>query len=207
MHLTKPPFLLLLLAALTLSGCSTLAPQQQASPAPPTEVDPWALRQASLAASTGFSLSGRAAVQSGDAGWSASLDWVQSGADFQMQLTGPFNQGTVRLEGGTEGVVLSSDGRSLSAPDVDALLGEELGWKVPVAALRYWVLGLPAPEWSTEQLRLDDAGRLTDVRQGPWRLSVLRYADDGPLALPAKVFVMSDQASLRLVIQSFTLKR
>jgi outer membrane lipoprotein LolB len=141
-----------------------------------------------------------AALQSGDKGWSARIDWRQGPVTWSMELVGPLNQGAVRLSGDGAGVVLESEGERAVAPDLEALIGESLGWRVPVEALRWWVLGLPAPDWPAEDVRLDESGRLLDVRQGPWRLSVLSYVDASPLALPRKLYVNGKAAELRMVV-------
>jgi len=198
-----------LLLASGLSACASLRPGGASVPAPvPAPVDDprelaWAQRRQDLSALSGFSLSGRAALQSAGGGWSARLDWEQGPLDWTMELSGPFNQGTLRLAGGAEGVSLESGSERVVAPSLEALLGDSLGWRVPVESLRWWVLGLPAPQWPVEDLRLDAAGRLTDVRQGPWRLSVLAYTDEAPLALPRRIYVNGETAELRLVVQTW----
>jgi outer membrane lipoprotein LolB len=194
--------LLCVLGVGPLSGCASLGAPVSVDEAAPQDAAQaaWMLRQQALAEVTGFRLSGRAALQSGATGWSARLEWVQQAADWSMELVGPLNQGTVRMSGDARQVVVESEGERVAAPNLEALIGDSLGWRVPIEALRWWVLGLPAPDWPAEGLRLDEAGRLTDVRQGPWRLSVLSYVDDSPLALPRKIYVNGEAAELRLVV-------
>ncbi len=193
------------LLAAALSGCAALRPDFVARSVPPPDPQAlaWASRQEALTALPGFDLSGRAALQSDGTGWSARLDWQQGPETWAMELSGPFNQGTLRLASDGSAVSLESGGQRIVAPSVEILLGESLGWRVPVESLRFWVLGLPAPQWPAEDLRLDASGRMTDVRQGPWRLSVLAYMDDTPLALPRRIYVNGEAAELRLVVQSW----
>lgn len=196
---------LIVLTAIGLSGCASLRPGAVAPPASTsvTREIAWAERRQQLEALTGFSLSGRAALQSEGGGWSARLDWQQGPEDWTMELSGPFNQGTLRLAGDAEGVSLESGKERMVAPSLEALLGDSLGWRVPVDSLRFWVLGLPAPQWPVDDLRLDAAGRLTDVRQGPWRLSILAYTDETPLALPRRIYLNGATAELRLVVRAW----
>jgi outer membrane lipoprotein LolB len=195
----------IVLCAIGLSGCASFKPGRAMAPEPggDARVQAWSARREALAALPGFGLSGRAALQSAGEGWSARLDWQQGPAAWTMELSGPFNQGTLRLAGGNGKVRLESGSERVEAASLEALLGERLGWRIPLESLRFWVLGLPAPQWPIEDLRLDAAGRLTDVRQGPWRLSVLAYMDDAPLALPRRVYVNGEAAELRLVVQSW----
>jgi len=196
---------LALLAVVGLAGCASLKPGTTERPVPTSDSRElaWSARQEAITALEGFRLSGRAALQSERAGWTARLDWQQGPQIWTMELSGPFNQGTVRLAGDDSGVSLESDGERIVALSIQALLGDNLGWRVPLESLRFWVLGLPAPQWPVEDLQLDAAGRLTDVRQGPWRLSVLAYMDDTPLALPRRVYVNGEAADLRLVVRSW----
>lgn len=121
-----------------------------------------------------------------------------------MQLVAPLGQGSLQLEGDNQQVELrTSEGRTATSNDPDSLILNELGWRVPVSALRYWVLGLAAPgdaEWE-----LDTFGRLHHLTQEGWKVEFLDYTMQGDTELPSRLFVTNHQAQVRLVIKRWEL--
>ena len=133
---------LLLALALFSAGCS-VAPER---PVAPDAEQAWALHRASLDGLRQWHLTGRIAIQSDGQAWQATLDCSQQRARYTINIIGPLGSGSMRLEGDEAHAVLQSDdGESVSAMDPELLLLRQTGWRVPVRALRYWVLGLPAP--------------------------------------------------------------
>lgn len=196
---------LLLAGAAMLAACAQL-------PLLPTGATPqakaWKAREAALQKLQRWTLHGRIAVQTNDQGFTAGLRWVQRGAAYQLRLMAPLGQGTYELEGNAQGVSLrTADNRMLYAADPKRLMQKNLGWSVPVAGLRYWVLGVPEPGVSVKYLRIDDKGRLSDLEQSGWRVSVLDYRHAGKLDLPAKLYMQNDSLKLRMVVQSWDLPK
>lgn len=192
--------LLPLLLILLLTACAVTPPRP---PATSRELA-WQERQTRLHPISKWQLTGRLAIQSGDDGWNATLIWQQDADRYQMQLIAPLGQGSLQLEGDSQGVVLrNSEGRSAVAADPDQLILSELGWRVPVSALRYWVLGLAAPGEAT--LELDQYGRLDRLRQDGWEVTFLDYVMQGTTELPARLFITNHQAQVRLVIKRWEL--
>lgn len=188
-------FLYLLIPVLLLGGCAT-------APRPIPAVDPgqsWQRHSEALKSLHDWRLTGRMAIQTEDEGWHASLDWHQEGDAYDIHLSGPLGGGSVRLTGNEQWVELQKDdGQRVSAADPEWLLYRQLGWRVPVSALRYWVLGLPAPgqaEWE-----LDPYGHLSLLRQGGWEIRFLDYRREQRLELPGRVFMSNQRAQVRLVV-------
>lgn len=187
------------IAALVLAGCAAL---------PRPADDPgmvWSDRQARLEQLFEWSLSGRVAVRTDSDGGQARVSWQQDGPHYDIRLRGPFGSGTVRLAGGQgQARLWLEDGSVVEAADPEALLYRHTGWWIPVEALRYWVLGLPAPRLSAEY-RLDDWGRLSTLRQAGWSVSFEQYGDQDGLQLPNRLTVESGNARVRLVVSSWEL--
>ncbi len=186
-----------------LSGCAQLAP-----PPTPSAVDPkysqWEARQALLLPREQFVLSGRIAVQRDAEGAQAKLQWQQAGAQFELRLIAPLAQGTFQVSGDDRAVSLvAPNGDSFQAPDLDTLMTSHLKWALPVAGARYWVIGLPVPGHKVTQLSLDDQGRLRDLAQDGWRISVLEYQTVDGLDLPRKLFLLGGTLKLTLVITAW----
>jgi len=189
-----------LFAALLLTGCVS-------APVIPPAADPqqaWQQHQLQLTALTRWAIDGRIAVQTGDEGWHASIEWQQQDDRYTIHLSGPFGQGAVQLEGDGERVTLrSGDEQPLVDDDPELLLYRQLGWRVPVNALRYWVRGIPAPGPAVQEL--NPQGYLARLQQAGWNIEFRDYAHQGRQVLPGKVFVSNHKARVRLVIDQWTL--
>ncbi len=189
-----------LLLALLLAGCAVEPPRQPAS----SRELAWQERQAHLKEVQRWQLTGRLAIQSGDDGWNATLIWRQERERYRMQLVAPLGQGSLQLEGDDQQVELrTSEGDSAIAADPDTLIFNQMGWRVPVSALRYWVLGLPAPGAATTVV--DEFGRLQRLQQAGWEVKFLDYTVQGASELPARLFIANHKAQVRLVIKRWEL--
>ncbi len=192
-------FFLLLLGL--LSGCATISH--------PPSVDKqlaWQQHQQRLSALTQWRLTGRIGIQTAKESLTASLDWSQQQEHYEINMAGPFGSGSLRLSGDNQQVELvTSKDEQLFATDPEQLIYQQTGLRIPVAALRYWVLGLPAPGQITGQT-LDAFGRLASLKQQNWEIYFRRYMQHDDLALPAKVFVNNHHAKVRLVIKRWELQ-
>ncbi len=187
--------IVLLALALLLAGCS-IAPQRTH---PLDTQQAWQQHRQQLATVQQWRITGRLGIQSGHEGWHVSVDWQQQDGDYTIRITAPLGQGSLLLQGSPDGVTLqTSDGEMLRSQDPSLLLYQKLGWKVPVASLRYWVLGLPAPGDAVESL--DEYGRLSHLQQSGWEVKFLDYEQQQNVELPGKVFVTNHLAKVRLVI-------
>lgn len=184
------------LLALWLAGC--------AAPEPVAPSDRRAAAEAHqrwLEDLTQWRASGRVAVEVPGEGWSATVLWLQRETDYRIQLSGPFGQGAVRIDGDSSGVTLrTANGRMARAPSAEQLMAQELGAQVPVAVLRYWLTGRPAPRHPVTHRLVDDAGRLLELDQAGWRVRYTEYVDSEGGALPARVDIARDDTHARFLI-------
>jgi len=181
-----------------VAGCATHPPAQLPDAA--TQDQMWASRHAQLSEMSVWAMSGRVAVKSEGDSWSASMRWQQSGELFDISFSSPLGQQMARLTGDdvTASLYLP-DKRVLSAPNVSDLLDGELGWHVPIAGLRYWLVGLPAPG-SESSSGLDGRGRLAWLEQSEWYIEYSRYRSARILELPEKMVLTRNDLRVRLVI-------
>ena len=91
----------------------------------------------------------------------------------------------------------------LTAITPEKLIRDELGWDVNLAGLKYWIRGIPEPNSKYSQLLLDEKGRLQDMKQSGFTISILRYTDKKNISLPAMLCIKSKDIELRLVIQNW----
>jgi len=187
-------------AALLLGACAG----QPRKPPPPdaSALAQQAARESMLAARDAWSLRGRLGVSDGHDSGSGSLEWNQHGSTFRFSVHAPVtgktwvlsgDDGHARLDGLREQAVESADAGSL--------LERELGWKVPVAELRYWVRGARSPGMASIEFRED--GLPAVIVQGGWTVRYLDYdqAQDPPL--PSKVFATRGDYKVRLAIREW----
>lgn len=184
----------LVLGAL-LAACAPVAVR------PTANVDGDALqaaREASLAAQTQWSFTGRVALSQGKEGGSGRIEWAQRGEDFDIRLSAPITRQSWRLVGNGGQVRLEGlDGGAREGADAEALLLDATGWRVPVKAMAAWVRGLRAD--GPANLRFDPQGRPAALDQQGWNVEYRDWSDAEP-SLPARVFARRDQATVRLVI-------
>ena len=192
---------------MALCACEVLPTQ---SPQTLATEQSWRVRQQALSALNVWSLSGRIAIQTPTEGWHAALSWEQRGESYAIQLSSPLGQGAMQLSGDPAHVTLRTAAGEDSAQDPETLLEKQLGWRLPVSGLRYWVLGLSDPGMPLEHQELDDQGRLIRIRQSGWDIEFRRYAPGGRVDLPDKLFLNNSGAEphleVRMVVENWILQ-
>jgi outer membrane lipoprotein LolB len=149
---------------------------------------------------------GRVAIQRGDEGWSAAMRWQKQESDFQLRLIAPLGRGTYQLAGNQDQVeLIVPDGQRYYSSDAQSLMAEHLGWSIPLGGAEFWLRGLVAPDPPPDYVRRDETGRLQDLHQAGWRISVLRRMQVGGFELPAKLFLHYQDLKVRIVISSWKL--
>lgn len=179
----------LLLAALALGACAAM--RTAALPDTELPVD-WGARRSVLQSWPGFELRGRVAVARGDEGFSGALRWTQTGARARLEVDGPLGVGGARYD--------------LDPAEADgAALERAIGAPVPVASLRYWLLGVPDPASVAEESLDAGSTRLASLRQAGWSVAYTRYAPVPAtrLELPQLIEVSREGLRVRLLIEGW----
>jgi len=165
-------YALSLLLSLCL-GCAplTLPPDQLQSGTHLT------LRKKSLSAKAAFSAQGKLGLQEGKRGGNIRFQWQQVGERYSLALfSGFIGQGSIDISGDANQVILTeADGSKRQAKTPEALIEEALQWSIPVSDLRYWLLGLPAPQTPVEGLKYDDEKRIWQLKQAGWTINYQAY--------------------------------
>ncbi|MFL6713721.1 MAG: lipoprotein insertase outer membrane protein LolB [Sulfurifustis sp.] len=202
--------LVLLLFLMLLAGCAAV-PERPAAGNVETE---WAARREALLRLDAWELRGRVALRTPQEGVQGSLHWSLAPQEQRVDLAGPFGGGRVRLSVGPDGAELrDANNKVYRDASVEALLARVTGWRLPLAGLRYWVVGVPAPD-APARIELDEWGRLQSLAQLGWTIRFIDYVREGAYELPRRVFIESDAregpdpaAEARLVIDQWSVAR
>lgn len=147
-----------------------------------------------------WTASGRLGVSGTAQSGSGGFTWIQEDALSSVQVRGPVGVGSLRIDMEGERLSMrSSDGVQYDAEQVLAELEVRLGVALPIARLRYWLLGLAAPgahRWSVPERILEQDGWL--IEYGEW----LQRA---PLRLPARLILTRERLRLVIVVQQWQL--
>ncbi len=188
-----------LLVLLALAGCRTLPPATAVS-------GPWDVRRPSLQALQHFTVKGRVAVATGSTGFNANLRWTQDADTAHLTLEGPLGVGAVQvISTGATLEVINSHGEHIGNDQARAELRARLGFDVPLASLRYWILGVPAPVSPAQEVLDQAQQRLESLNQDGWHVSYGAYADAHGQTLPARITLERETVRVRLVVDDWQL--
>lgn len=186
------------LIAVAASGCSTLLP----APPPETIITPQDYDAAAQSLAT-WTLRGRVAVNHDGQGWTATLRWGQQRDDYHIDLSGPFGQGAAQFQGNGEHMRAQLAGEEfVREGDPSELMYQVVGWDVPVASLRYWVLGLADPS-QPAQRRWDAFGRPAALDQMGWTIEYTRHREDTVLPLPTRLTATRGDWRFKLIVDEW----
>ncbi|GHA91545.1 lipoprotein insertase outer membrane protein LolB [Modicisalibacter luteus] len=195
-------FTALLFCLALLSGCASQTP----TPDVPRNQVAWSEQRDRVEALDAWRLAGKVGLRTPQDAVSANLDWMQTGFDYRILISGPFGAGRSVLESSAQGVTLTtSDGR-FEAETAEQLMEDQLGWALPVSALDRWVRGLPA-YILPHQTTTDDQGFPTQLRQAGWTINYRDWTWEpelsGGLWLPRRLVMTIDDFRATLVVNEW----
>ena len=184
-----------------LAGCAGTGPREalqgQGNP------QQWREHKRQLTALDGWQIDGKVGIRAPRDSGSGTLFWLQRQDYYDIRLAGPLGRGAARLTGrpGLVALEVANQGR-YEAPTPEALLDEQLGWRLPVSHLIWWVRGLPAPDTRSE-LNLDADSRLASLKQDGWDVEYLRYTEQNGYWLPERIKLHGEDLDVTLVIKDW----
>ncbi|WP_095149131.1 lipoprotein insertase outer membrane protein LolB [Pseudomonas sp. Irchel s3a18] len=184
-----------------LAGCAGFGAREslegQGNPAQ------WRVQKQQLTALDGWQIDGKIGIRAPKDSGSGTLFWLQRQDYYDIRLSGPLGRGAARLTGRPGDVTLevANQGR-YTAPSPDALLEEQMGWKLPVSNLAWWVRGLPAPS-SKSRLSLDADSRLASLEQDGWKVEYTAYTQQNGYWLPERIKLHGRDLDVTLVIKAW----
>ncbi len=159
-------------------------------------------RERSISAGMEWSLHGRIVISGPQDSGSGTLDWRQQGPTFRFDLSAPVTGKTWTLSGDADYAELTGlRAQTVRGANASDLLARELGWKVPVSELAYWVRGIRAPGPADVVFRED--GLPAEFHQNGWTIEFRDYLSEQDPPLPRKIFASNGDYKVRLIIQSW----
>lgn len=182
-----------LLLAVLLAGCA--GPSGSVRPGLPPSADALSV----------WSAAGRIAIAAGDEGGSGSFTWRQERATTTLGLRGPLGAGGLEVVASPGALALSdAAGRRLDTEAARAELRARLGADVPWGSLRYWMLGLPAPDGpASVEDRAEAPRRIID--QDGWRIGYESYTLAEGYALPQRFVATRPGVRVKVVVDDWKL--
>ena len=185
-----------LLVGLLLGACASAPPPKPPLPARDEQV----LRQVL----TEWRASGRLGVKSLDTGFSAGFDWHESAGASTIDVRGPLGLGAVHITRNADLIVIDN-GRGPAqrgaAPfvELEDALAARLGAPLPLAPLRYWLLGVPDPDGAVVR----DADNRFE--QYGWTVTATdpRVVAGAPFVLPRQLTLERPPTRIRVVVDDW----
>ncbi len=149
-------------------------------------------------------MSGRLAVHTQARAFSSTVRWTQRAGQDEIWLSTPLGQSVAHLMADSSGATLTTaESKQYRAASVDSLTQSALGWRLPVAPLRYWLHGSPAPWLPQSATDYDAQHRLLQLTQGEWRITFRYAAAETERVTPTRLDVSDGTVELKLVIDTF----
>ncbi|TFG87478.1 MAG: outer membrane lipoprotein LolB [Chromatiales bacterium] len=191
---------LALLGAGLLAGCVTRGTIVESGLSP-------AVRRATLESLANWEARGRIALKTPGTSGQGSFAWIQTGDQAVLRVSGPFGAGAYEIRWDPARLtVLSKRGEvaaDYTGPDAaERFLDEQLGWSLPVANTRHWLLGLVGPDSPAVPI-VDASGLLVSLTQDGWQVRYGEYRTQGGIAMPRKLVFESAAGRIRFVVDAW----
>lgn len=161
----------------------------------------WQEQERYLSKLDAWEMSGRAGS---GLGFTGQLSWVQHDQQSYIKIRGPLGIGAMEIIGNAQQVSLTDKYGTQTVFDPEVVLRESYGLPLPIAYLRWWMLGIAAPNESAGY-QFDSAGNAAEIHQAGWQVTLNSYqAYDCGVALPRKMTLVNGDNKLKLVIKSWT---
>lgn len=173
-----------LAASALVAACATLAPPVRAPVA--------------------FDLVGRVAVRHDERAFSSNVRWHHLLDRDEIWLLTPAGQTLAYIVSDSAGATLTgADQSHYSAPDVESLTRQGLGWELPLTYLGWWVQGEPAPGAGAQNVEHDEQARVVSFTQDGWRVTLVPGPSRKHGSLPRRLELADGQLVIRMVIDGW----
>ena len=171
-----------------LSGCATIAP-------------------GSAVTDFEFIVQGKLLLTLADEKTALQFSWQQNQDDYVIDVWGAFGQGRTQLRGTGKKMQVTRGQKVIVAGPPELVMQQQLGWSMPVEAMRYWILGQPQPNICFADYAIDEAQSNVRFRQSSWAVSVVlvngaNTARQDPQ--PKQVELIRDDVAVRVKVSKYS---
>lgn len=160
-------------------------------------------QQNQLKTVTLFDLQARIAVKAEARSFSGATHWQHEPERDDIAILSPLGSQVAAISKRPEGVTLNTgEGKVLMSKDIETLTEENLGWRLPLSGLSYWILGRPTPRLA-EKIEWNPQGRLSKLEQEGWQIEYGEYGYYQSYWLPKKIVMSSPKLSLKIIVQEW----
>jgi len=127
----------------------------------------------------------------------ANINWQHKPTIDKLKLAGTLGLGAIYIELNEQGILIDKGyGDQLTSREVDAFIAQQIGFTVPVTALRQWVLGAPLVD--TPVVWFDDG-----FEQLGWQVTYNSFMPTQVGEMPHKLKVAKDKINLKLIVDKW----
>ncbi len=149
-----------------------------------------------------WQMDGRIGLWQGSQQESGQLNWLQCGADYsKIRLSSPLGVGGAEIIATATGASADFRGETRHAANAESLAAD-IGWPLPVSALRFWLRGQASPD-APLAAQLSTSGQLSELQQYGWHIRFTRHHGDSVDALPRTIDARRDGLRLKLIVKNW----
>lgn len=143
-----------------------------------------------------WKLQGRLLIRT-DEVLNANINWQHKGSKDELSLFGVLGLGKQKISIDGKNISLDNgDGNKLSSNNVDGFIAQQLGFVVPLTALRRWVLGQPLKDKPVIKIK-------NGFEQLGWQIKSSRFKKTEIGVMPHKLKISKNQIKLTLIIDQW----
>ncbi|MCU7835069.1 MAG: lipoprotein insertase outer membrane protein LolB [gamma proteobacterium symbiont of Taylorina sp.] len=187
--------LFLIILSIILSGCSFIRTDTNSDVTTPHLLHDFPQQ---------WTTNGRISILNGKENWYAKFIWLQKNEDFELRFMGPLGETELQLTRKDQKTYLKTPSYERSSHNLEQLLLQETGWKLPLISLRYWSYGVPNPKVSNKTL-YDKQGNITDLYQDGWHIQYPKRMQIGKYLLPKKIVLTEQDIKIKIIISQWVL--
>ena len=188
-----PRTILVCVVAIVITGCASISSSQRQQVSQLTAPESWRVF-------------GKASVSSSESAQIFNYFWQYQSGYERLELNANNAGRILSYERKQQRSKLSITGREpIFDTEPDAALQEQLGWELPIAQLRYWLVGKAHPEANIAAVEFDDQGRLLRLEQHGWELSYRGYYAAQSHYLPRLINLSKGGLKVRIFVNNWQL--
>jgi outer membrane lipoprotein LolB len=152
-----------------------------------------------------WTIYGRISVINDEENWYAKFIWIQKQKDFQLSFIGPLGETELQVSQMGQKVYLESTSGIRSGDDLEQLIWQETGWKLPLNSLSYWSKGLSNPNIKA-RLKYNKQ-QISDIFQAGWHIQYPKRMLLDSVLVPKKIIATKEDIKIKLIITQWLIRQ